>query len=269
VSVLAPPEPPPSRGRTVVIVIASASAALIVAAAVTIVYLPRLFRHSLPHPPLHRVAQGTLPPDPSATASPRVRAAAASVVKLISTAPSCRRRFEGSGFVFARGQVMTAAHVVAGARSTTVSTSTGKKLEATVVRYDPGRDLAVLHVPGLTAPALPFTGARVDDSGVIMGYPKNRDLVETPARIHAVQNTRGPDIYHDRITTREVLFLTGSIAQGQSGGPLVATDGAVSGMVFAASLDSPNTSYALTAREVGHDADRTATAPVSTGGCAD
>jgi hypothetical protein len=40
-------------------------------------------------------------------------------------------------------------------------------------------------------------------------------------------------------------------------------------MVFAASLDSPNTSYALTAREVGHDADRTATAPVSTGRCAD
>jgi S1-C subfamily serine protease len=263
--VLAPPEPPPSRGRTLVIVITASVAALLVAAAVTVVYLPRLVRHS----PIHQVAQRTPPPDPSATASPAVRAAAASVVKLIGKAPSCRRRVEGSGFVFAPGQVMTAAHVVAGVRAQTVSTGTGKTLKATVVKYDPGRDLAILHVPGLTAPALVFKGADVGDSEVIMGYPKNRDLVETPARIHAVQKARGPDIYHDGITTREVLFLTGSISQGESGGPLLATDGTVSGMVFATSLDSPNTSYALTEQEVGPDADRTATAPVSTGQCAD
>jgi S1-C subfamily serine protease len=263
--VLAPPERPPSRGRTVVIIIVAAFGALLVAAAVTAVYLPRLSRH----PPLRGVASRTLPPDPSATASPRVRAAAASVVRVTRISPSCQSRFEASGFVFAPSQVMTAAHVVAGGDSTTVSTSSGRTLRATVVKYDPGRNVAVLHVPGLTAPALTFTDARIGDSGVIMGYPRHQDLVETAARVHAVQKARGPDIYHDRFTTREILFLTGSISVGESGGPLVATDGTVSGLVFAAKMDDPNTSYALTTREVAPDTDRTATAPVSTGRCAD
>ena len=64
-------------------------------------------------------------------------------------AQSCSRRIEGSGFVFGPGKVLTNAHVVAGTESVTVEQGSST-LTATVVLYDPDRDLAVLDVPGLT-----------------------------------------------------------------------------------------------------------------------
>src|ERR1022692_4446403 len=62
-------------------------------------------------------AEGTLtvgPPDNGVLSSRGLARAGRSVVKVQGTAPSCARRIEGSGFVFARDHVMTNAHVVAG-----------------------------------------------------------------------------------------------------------------------------------------------------------
>ena len=54
---------------------------------------------------------------------------------------------------------------------------------------------------------------------------------------------------------------------GNSGGPLLAPDGRVYGVVFARSTSDAETGYVLTADEVADDAERaaTATAPVDTG----
>jgi S1-C subfamily serine protease len=147
----------------------------------------------------------------------------------------------------------------------------GSRLAARVVVYDPERDLAVLYVPGLTARPLDFDadGSR-GDQAVVAGFPQGGPLRLEPARIREVINARGPDIYHRQQVTREVFSLYADVEPGNSGGPLLTPDGDVYGVIFAKSLDDPNTGYALTADEVAPvvTAGRTRTAQASTGSCA-
>jgi S1-C subfamily serine protease len=82
------------------------------------------------------------PPDPALLALPAVEGAHPSVVKVTGTAPSCRRRIEGSGFVYAPQHVMTNAHVVAGTEGGVNVETVGASATGRVVYYDPDRDLA-------------------------------------------------------------------------------------------------------------------------------
>ncbi|GAA4239397.1 MarP family serine protease [Actinomadura meridiana] len=213
------------------------------------------------------------PPDESVLNTRGLRAARNSIVKIVSTAPQCQRRIEGTGFVFAPKHVMTNAHVVAGARgSSAVATVDGETSRGRVVLYDPKRDVAVLYVPGLQAPTLRFADeARVRDNAIIAGFPKNHPFTPGAARIRARQTARGPDIYHSGQVTREIYAIRGKVEPGNSGGPLLSTDGRVYGVIFAAALDTPSTGYALTADEVAPDAraGANATAAVSTQKCSD
>ena len=67
-----------------------------------------------------------------------------------------------------------------------------------------------------------------------------------------------------------MFSLRSVIRPGNSGGPVVGTDGKVLGVVFAASISDKDTGYALTAEQVaqaaatGIDSSR----PVLTGNCA-
>lgn len=267
--VVSPPPPPAGRrNRSLIAIGVVLLAALVV---VAVVWWPLGIERR--HAPGARSSTATGPPDSAVTASPLIAAAGASVVRVTGTVPSCDRRIRGSGFVYAANRVMTPAHVVAGVRgSPTVHDRQGRSFKATVVIYDPGRDLAILRVPGLNARALPFREkAHIGDTGVIIGYPRIGGLQETPARIRWMNLARGPDIYGQRIISRQVFMLYGGIDMGMSGAPLVATDGTVSGMVFAANLDDPQGSYALTASELGSQADagRTAVSAVSTGRCSE
>lgn len=78
----------------------------------------------------------------------------------------------GSGTVLGSGYVVTSAHVVQGGVSSVVDDD-GVSWAATVVGVDHERDLALLRVPGLTAPSLrmakvmPRPGALV----LAVGYP--------------------------------------------------------------------------------------------------
>ncbi|GAA1843224.1 MarP family serine protease [Actinomadura bangladeshensis] len=213
------------------------------------------------------------PPDESVLSTRGLKAAKNSIVKVVSTAPQCQRRIEGTGFVFAPQHIMTNAHVVAGARGASkVSTINGDSNRGRVVLYDPKRDVAVLYVPGLRAPTLEFaTEARVRDDAIIAGFPKNQPFTAGAARIRARQTARGPDIYHSGQVSREIYAIRGRVEPGNSGGPLLSTDGRVYGVIFAAALDTPSTGYALTAEEVAPDAraGAQATTPVSTQSCSD
>ena len=95
------------------------------------------------------------PPDPALQSDPAVAAARKSVLKVRATSESCSRRMEGTGFVIGPGRVLTNAHVVAGSSRASVEVGT-RTLDGTVVVYDAERDLAVLDVPDLSAPALAF-----------------------------------------------------------------------------------------------------------------
>jgi S1-C subfamily serine protease len=211
------------------------------------------------------------PPDPAVANSAAVKAAEPDIVKIIGVAPSCHRQLEGSGFVYASHRVMTNAHVVAGVRSPQVRTIDGHTYDARVVLYDSRRDVAVLYVPDLDRSPLSFAGeARSGQSAIVAGYPENGPFRPVAARVRAVQEAQGPDIYQSRQVTRQIYSIYAVVRPGNSGGPLLAPDpGKVYGVVFAAAVDDPNTGYALTAQEVAGDAaaGANATDAVSTQSC--
>jgi S1-C subfamily serine protease len=220
------------------------------------------------------LAPGVPPPITGAVPAGVVRADAPSIVKISAIEPECSQQTEGSGFVVAAGHVLTNAHVVAGSRSVTIvgdGAGAPLSLRATVVLYDPNRDVAVLDVPGLArtplrlAPRTASPGSSAD----VIGYPENGPFTVRPARIRDEAPLTGPNIYSNRVVTRSVYALRAVVRPGNSGGPLLAPDGRVDGVVFAASTTEPDTGYALTSREVARDAARgsTATAPVGTQGC--
>lgn len=210
------------------------------------------------------------PPDPVLAASAVVQAARPAVLKVTGVAESCRRRIEGTGFVFAPERVMTNAHVVAGVDEPEVEVG-DDALAATVVLFDPGRDVAVLAVPGLEQAPLAFaTGpAEAGASALVLGYPQNGPFRAEAARVRGTQNARGPDIYQQDTVVREIYALRGTVRPGNSGGPLLDGAGRVAGVVFAAAADDPQTGYALTAAEVASSASAgaTASAPVDTRTC--
>jgi S1-C subfamily serine protease len=209
------------------------------------------------------------PPDPALARAGVVTAVRSRIFKITGVASSCSKRIEGSGFLYAPGRVMTNAHVVAGVKSPNVEVD-GRQLRATVVVYDPDRDIAVLLVPGLSRTPLAFAGqAKTNDSAIVIGYPQDGPYRADAARIRGTQQAKGPNIYQSKTVVREIYALRSRVRPGNSGGPLVSPGGAVYGVVFAAAADDPQTGYALTAKEVAGDAarGRTATGAVSTRGC--
>jgi S1-C subfamily serine protease len=176
---------------------------------------------------------------------------------------------EGSGFVYARERVMTNAHVVAGIAEPTVQIGgVGRTYEARVVLFDPQKDVAVLYVPGLKAPVLRFDDdAERGEAAVVAGYPEDGDLNLQAATVANRVRATGQNIYNDGTATREIYSIRSTVRPGNSGGPLLTTDGRVFGVVFARSTTDAETGYVLTADEVGSDARdaAAATAPVDTG----
>jgi S1-C subfamily serine protease len=210
------------------------------------------------------------PADPNLLSSPAVAKARPSVLKVKSVALSCDRGIEGSSFVYAPQHVLTNAHVVAGSNQVNVETAQGS-LPATVVVFDPARDIAVLYVPGLQAKPLALSPvvAKSGQDAIVLGYPQDGPFDVRPARVRDREKISGRDIYGKLSVDRDIYTVRSVVRVGNSGGPLVATNGSVLGIVFASALDSPDTGFVLTANEAAGDATRgsAATAAVGTGAC--
>jgi S1-C subfamily serine protease len=211
------------------------------------------------------------PPDQRVAQTPGVRDAAASVIKVTGVATSCNRGQEGSGWVVAPGRVVTNAHVVAGMQSATLRVhGTGRSYTGRVVLFDTKRDLAVLAVPDLQAqPLRQGPDLQRGDSGVVAGFPLDGPYRLDAARVREVIQAHGSDIYGHPGTSREVYSLYAQVRPGNSGGPLLSTEGRVVGVIFAKSLDDASTGYALTMDEARPvlDAAANASSPVDTGPC--
>jgi S1-C subfamily serine protease len=209
-------------------------------------------------------------PDPALEGSPVVASVRGSVVKITGIAPTCSRQIDGSGFVYAPERVMTNAHVLAGVAEPTVEAE-GEEYDATPVYVDEATDVAVLYVPGLPQVPLGFTQtlAGAGDDAIIMGYPGGGDFFVGAARIRDEGDISGPDFRNSGTVVRDVYALFGSVRAGNSGGPLLAPDGSVLGVVFASAIDDPNTGYALTGPQVNPaaTAGSTAVTAADTGPC--
>ncbi len=190
------------------------------------------------------------PDDPAA----RAIAAAAVASTLKVSAATCGLSSVGSGFVVAPGYVVTNAHVVAGAdpRGIRVSGGGGQVLDAVPVLFDPRVDVALLFVDGLQA--VPLTFSRSDPErgavGATLGYPGGGRLTILPAAVAGRYPATGHDIYGQERVRREILELRAEIDRGDSGGPLILTDGTVGGVVYAEARTNPEIGYALSPSEV-------------------
>ncbi|MCW2848571.1 MAG: peptidase and chymotrypsin/Hap [Marmoricola sp.] len=200
---------------------------------------------------------------------PDIRNSAKSVFKIRSN-NRCGSGVEGTGFLYAPNKVMTNAHVVAGVTDPMVQVA-GRSIKGTVVYYNSDVDIAVIEVPTLDAPTIRFDLAGQErQQGAVLGFPQDGPFNAQPVRIRSDQRLRSPDIYGNGTVTRHVFSLRGLIRPGNSGGPVVSTQGRVLGVVFAASVSDKDTGYALTADQVRKAAalGLNATERVSSGNCA-
>jgi S1-C subfamily serine protease len=208
-------------------------------------------------------------PEPDGSVPAAVAGAQDSVVTVLASKPACGVDSEGSGWVVQRGRVVTNAHVVAGASSVVVRQAGSSDVErATLVAFDPSRDLAVLDVTDLAAPALDIgpdlaTGA----AAYAAGYPGNGPYTVSPQRVRDRVTARGTDIYQSGAVDRDIYSLRGVVRPGNSGGPLLDANGQVAGVVFARSATDGDTGYALTLAELRPVLSSVGSAPISSGAC--
>jgi S1-C subfamily serine protease len=216
------------------------------------------------------------PPNPALLDNPAVTDVASSVLKIRGRAPSCSRQLEGTGFVIGPQLVLTNAHVVAGTADTGVEVPRRRggtvELDAEVVLYDPQVDVAVLRVPDLKAEPLTFEPkpAIAGDDVVVLGYPLDGPYTATAGKIRQLINLKGPNIYDTGEVTRQVYTVRAVVRSGNSGGPMIAPDGRVVGVVFGAALDDQETGFVLTVDQVTATvrAAQKLTREVDTGSCA-
>ena len=219
------------------------------------------------------LAPQALPPVTPA-GPPVVQAAIAragnSTVKIVSR--GCGEILEGSGFVVAADTIVTNAHVIAGTTSIEVEDTRGVQ-SATPIWFDPNFDLAVLRTPGpLAGPPLAIeTGDVVRGTqAVVLGFPEGGNFNAQPAGVDQQFEAEGRNIYGTGLTIRSVYEISALVRPGNSGGPLVISDGTVIGVVFSTSANQPNIGYALASPQVQKEvqsAERADT-PTGTGSCA-
>jgi S1-C subfamily serine protease len=144
----------------------------------------------------------------------------------------------GSGIVFdTHGDVVTNAHVVAGAAKLSVTLLRGRQVAATVVGTDPSDDLAVVHMTGATPPPVTFADSsmlRVGDIVLAIGNPLGLHASVTEGIVSSLDRSVSES---NGVTLTSAIQTSAAINPGNSGGALVDLGGHVIGIPTAAALD--------------------------------
>lgn len=136
-----------------------------------------------------------------------------------------------SGFIVsADGLIVTNRHVVVGSRAVRVKLADGREIPAQVIGTDATTDIALLRVNAGRLPALRLESSdkvSVGDPVVAIGNPFGLGQSVTAGILSARARTLEEDPYIDFLQTDAAINL------GNSGGPLLSTDGAVIGVTTA------------------------------------
>ena len=194
----------------------------------------------------------------------------AAVVKLEGR--GCGGIVEGSGFVVGNNLVATNAHVVAGIEHPYVLDANGTH-SAVAIWFDPNLDFAILRVSNLAGSPLVISTDKVarNTAAAALGYPGGGGFVAELASVLDQFTATGRNIYDQGSTNRDIYEIAADIIPGNSGGPLVAADGTVIGIVFAQSTTYNHVGYALTTSAAVQEINQAAAQDqaVSTGSCAE
>jgi S1-C subfamily serine protease len=165
----------------------------------------------------------------SAALADIVDAAANSVVQVQG------RRRPVSGVVYAEQVVATLARALGREDGLKVRDVDGTVRDAELVGWDPATTIAVLRVPGLTAPPLrrSDTGPRVGHLAVAIARSWSNAVT---ASVGTVAVIGGPLATGRRRAIEQVIRTTAPMHSGFSGGAFLDTDGALIGITTAAAI---------------------------------
>jgi putative serine protease PepD len=190
--------------------------------------------------------------NPSAASERAVQVALPSVVQIESPGKL------GSGIVFdGDGDIVTNAHVIAGARSFTVTTQDGKRHRATMRGAFPADDLAVIRTTDDGLKPARFGDSsklKLGERVLAIGNPLGLRSSVTDGIVSATSRSVSEG---NGVTLRSVVQTSAEINPGNSGGALIDLTGAVIGIPTLAATDpelggsaAPGVGFAISSNSV-------------------
>ncbi|MDR7563031.1 MAG: trypsin-like peptidase domain-containing protein, partial [Armatimonadota bacterium] len=160
---------------------------------------------------------------------------------------------QGSGFVYdGRGFLLTAAHVVEGAREVIVRLPNRRPMVAVVAQVSQSLDVAALRVGEEGLPTIPLAPGqpRVGEEILVLGYPRAETIGFDDLTV-----TRG--IVSRLLVDQGLLQFDASVNPGNSGGPVVNSRGEAVGIVVGRVRGAAGINFAVTS-EAARDVARLA-----------
>jgi Do/DeqQ family serine protease len=157
------------------------------------------------------------------------------------------QRGTGSGFIVSdNGQILTNAHVVAGADEVTVTLKDGRTLKGRVLGSDPTTDVAVVKIEADHLPVVKVGKSnqfQVGEWAIAIGNPLGLDNTVTTGIISATGRSSSQIGVGDKRV--EFIQTDAAINPGNSGGPLLNAQGEVIGINTAIRADAMGIGFAI------------------------